>query len=450
MKTILNYTLATSTLALLAACGGGGGGTTQSAKLSIAANSIVQKDFVALTPTQGPTQNASVFKQFINAIFPSAFAALEVENELVAVDNEQVQPVFTKTIPIKNFSIPSNARGGTQLLAASGDFSNLTATDGSSIRCNVIVAPINQGDATCIYNVAPDESTTIPVAVIRDGNVDGYYKNSDSVYFVVNKKTGGYTVYRYLDSEVKPVSTKNTGQITKMLTGDKSFYGFNENGQNTVDFIFGNAERGIDAGTSEDRIARYKGYVTFPRIDTPYGIRSGYFLLDTAQSLGFSADFSIDCDNPQTLNNIAQHSYGALWISTTGSKLCETYELINRPEPIAYRIVDQSAQWMAISVSDDVFFGIANIGGINTLVINDLELNLQSLTSKRSITLMQSLPQVDLDEAYALQRYAGGVAITGIKASQSAIRYFNTKTKQLETFVNAPPLLTNIAKVPYF
>lgn len=451
MKKYLKYTMVTTSIVFLAACGGGGGGgTTQSTKLNIAANSITQQEFVALTPTQGGTQNASLFKSFLNAIFPNAYAALETESELVAITDEVVQPVFNKTIPIKNFSIPSNARTGTQLIAASGDFSNLTTTDGANVQCNVIVARVDGGDATCVYKITTDESTVIPVAVIRDGNVDGYYKTGDSVYFVVNKKTGGYSVYRYLDGNVASVSTKNSGQITKMLVGDRSFYGFNENGQSSAEFIFGNAERGIDTGSAGDRIARYKGYITFPRLDTPYGIRSAYFLLDTAQSLGFSADFSIDCDNPQTLNNIAQHTYGAFWISTTGSKLCETYELVNRPEPIAFRIVNQSVQWSAIGVSDNVFVGIASVGGVNTLVIQDVEQNLQSLTSTRTITLTQALSQVDLDEAYALQKYAGGIVITGTKGSQVTTRYYNTKLKQLETFAIAPPVLSNVTQVPYF
>jgi hypothetical protein len=442
-----NLLLAPVVVAALTACGGGGGGgAPQNTSLGITATNIKQADFVALAPTDRPTQTASLLKRFLNVLLPKAYADQAVE-EMVAVKDNVVVSAFSLAIPIKDFSIPSAARTGKQYIAVTGDFGDVTTGDGKKIGCNVIVASVEGGEASCVFKIASDESSTIPVAVFREGNVDGYFNSADAVYFVVNKQTGGYTLYRYYDGSTSIAKTSNTGKITKMIVGDRSFFGFDETGGSAASFIFGNVGRGFREGVTFDRIARFKGYVTFPTRATDYGNQSTYFMLDTAQSLVFSPEFSIDCFNPSSLANVASHSYGAFWISAADGKLCEVYELVSRPEPIAFRIVNDSANWLAIQVADDVLIGVASVGGANTLMIQQVAPNLQSLTSARSIDLTQRLAEVNLDEVVKLRRYAGGIAILGTKGGQSVTRYYNTKTRQLETFSTPPALLSDVVEV---
>ena len=122
--------------------------------------------------------------------------------------------------------------------------------------------------------------------------------------------------------------------------------------------IFGNVKRGLDYLTTPDRVIPYKQYVIFPKRPTPYGNQSVYFDLNDATSTTYVQEFSIDCDNPLDLMHIIEHSYGAFWISSTGGKLCEAYELIERPEMINFRIVNTEGAWSSIKISGDKLLGM--------------------------------------------------------------------------------------------
>jgi flagellar basal body rod protein FlgG len=86
---------------------------------------------------------------------------------------------------------------------------------------------------------------------------------------------------------------------------------------------------------------------------SPVGIQVGMGVKVGAAHKHFEPGPARMTYNPLDLMHITEHSYGAFWISSTGGKLCEAYELIERPEMINFRIVNTEGAWSSIKISGD-------------------------------------------------------------------------------------------------
>jgi len=435
---------------LLVSCGGGGGGGSSGGvsggasitALTMTSSNTSNADFVALAPTTDVV-HASLLDRFLNSLFPSAYAVLET-TDAVTVTGDTVAPVFSTPLVIKNFSIPFSLKNaGHQYLTMSGEFAGLQTASGVTINCNLVISDYKaDGATTCIYTLKSDEAATIPVAVIREGNIDGFYDAHDSVYFAVNKTIGGYTLYKYYEGQISSAKTSTTGQITNILSGEKSIFGYDASQGSGGPLLFGNVQRGLDVSTTPDRVMTYKQFVVFPRISTDAGIRSSFFTMNDATSTSYSADFSIDCDNPTSLDDTADHTYGSFWISTTDAKLCETFQVTNHVEPIAFRIVNTEGSWSAIKVSNNKILGIVTIGGQKRLILDTIAgagSATQNLGTTRSIVTTQKLSSTfDLDDVTSISTYASGFIVKGVKNSTNTTRYYNTTTNAVVSFARAP------------
>lgn len=455
MLKMTKFTIATSALAvLLTACGGGGGSGGSSGSgagiqsLSLSNPNISTKSYASLAPSTAVTQ-LSFLNRLINFFLPSAYAVGE-DAQLVTEDSSGVvEKIFSAPLIIKDFDLPSVDRNGSSYLVFSGVFSVNTST-GTSITCNLIAASIT-GDTSpkCIYSINSDESSTIPVATIRDGNVDGYLEDFDSIYFAINKSSQGFSVYKYDGSTVSKISTSAVGKITKIKKGDRGIFGYDDT-LNSMTLVFGNNKRGLDI-TSDliDRPLFYKGFALYPfrQVDVGSGPvdQSVFFDLNKVTTTTYVSEFSINCKTPTSENTSATHSYGVIWISSDNQRLCEAYELTARPEPIAFRILDTTGLWSHLKISNNVLVGIANFSGTTKLIIEDISAGLTSLGQTRSIDLTNDLASADLDSVSSIDYYPNGIAINGIKNSLPVVRYYNTTSKTFETLVSEP--LTIIERV---
>ena len=432
---------------LFSSCGGGSGGSASGGgssltTLTMTSIDVSNADFVALAPTSNVVRTSSIDK-FLKFFFSTAYADAET-TDAVTVKADTVSPVFSKALIIKNFSIPFSLKNtGNQYLTMSGEFNGLQTTSGTTINCNLVISDYKMsGATTCLYTIKSDEKAVIPVAVIRDGNIDGYYDLHDSVYFAVNKLNGGYNIYKYYEGVVTSAKSSSTGQITNILSGEKAIFGYDATQGNGGPLIFGNVRRGWDIDTTPDRVMTYKQFVVFPRAPTEYGKRSFFLTMNDASSTAFSADFSIDCDNPMSLEDTAEHNYGSFWISTTNAKLCETFQVTNHNEPIAFRIVNTEGRWSAIKVSNNVLLGIVTIGGQKRLILNSIaepSVATQNIGTTRTVTTEQKLLSVfDLDDVTSISTYSSGFIVNGIRNNVNVTRYYSTTNNAIVSLASAP------------
>ena len=452
---LFKCTLAASVLTLVAACGGGGSSTSTGGAgvqtLALSNPNISSKNYVSLAPSAAVTQ-LGFLDRLIGLFLPSAYATGEYAQLVTEDTSGVVEKIFTTPLIIKNFDIPSVDRNGSSYLVFSGTFS-VNADTGALITCNLIAASI-AGDTSskCLYSIGTDESSTIPVATIRDGNVDGYLEDFDSIYFSINKSSQGFSIYKYDGLGVAKISTSATGKITKIKKGDRGIFGYDDTLSSTT-LIFGNNKRGLDINSDLiDRPLFYKGFALYPfrQIDAGSGSvdQSVFFDLNKVTTTTYSSDFSINCKNPTSEFSSATHSYGIIWISSDNQRLCEAYELAARPEPIAFRILDTTGAWSHIKVSNNIIVGVANFSGTTKLIIDNISAGLTSLGQSRSVDLTNYLGLADLDAVSSIDYYPNGISINGIKNSLPAVRYYNTTSKSFETLVAEPLKIIERAVLP--
>lgn len=382
----------------------------------------------------------------IKPAFASDITTAESHDLLQIDESGTVSDALTIALPIVDFAIPPEKIESKIPIILSGDFTNISTTSGETISCNVIwIDPINN-KSVCLYTITDDESPLIPVTTTREGNVDGYYSDNYISYWVINNISGGYHLYRYDGSNISIIIDSSIGQITNLIAGDKSIFGYdavNNNGQ----AFYGNPTRGIDKWTMSDLPGFYDGYIFF-NTTGQYGPSSFFINLDNATGTSFVQEFSIDARSPSSDSYIANHSYGAFWITSDTKKLCEVFKFVNRPETIGFRYIDNNT-WVSIAISDDFLGGIVNFGSGNRLVICSIEPGIQALGSSRTLNLSVKESTVNIDSITSISRYSNGFIIKGIKDNVSVVRYWNTKISALETLESEPVELLSVIDLPH-
>lgn len=466
MKKIYMCVLA-STVMLFTACGGGGGGSSAGSSsntvLSFQNQDLTTMNSVALTKNNIPIASARSSKIMSSKVYTSAKAVSDTnESTIVAEDTVDIYPIYPVTLDIDYFALPTVIRGGATYLVTSGGF-NVTNEDDNNITCNVLVSDYDGStNVKCLYSVNDDESTVIPVAVIRDGWVDGDLEDFDSVYFVVNKLSGGFTVYKYNGTSLYPVESSDSGKITELLYGQYAIFGYDGTGS-SASIIFRNEQNVLEvidgdiAGipdVSKPLIYKYLAmYLDRDTVD--YGIQPLVFDLDQSASTTYSPSVTVDCKVSLANNSNANHNHGVIWISNDNLKLCEAYELDRgTPTQLAFRFLDQSATWESIKISNDVLVGIATFSGTQRLIVEPIDFTLQASypidKSAKVYDFNNELVNANLDSVTSLQYYIDGIVINGIKDGFDAVRYCNTSSGDciFETLSTPPIILEERTDIP--
>jgi hypothetical protein len=443
-------------------CGGGDSDASNSlgtsnqtsvSTLNLTSTSIAGKKFLSLSPST-PSTSLSFLDRIIDFMLPSAFADSEELEAITESSDGSTEKVFDQNLTVTGFSLPSSNNSGISYGVFSGAFSVINSNN-EPINCGVIIASIDASTSTkCIHIIESGNLPLIPVATIRDGNVDGQLEDFDSVYFVTNGSEGGFKVHKFNGTDVRVVLNSIDGKITKLMHGQFGLYGFDDV-TGSGKFIFGNAARGLDY--TEDIIDRplfYKGYILYPFREVDFGDRisnqSVFFDLNRVTSTTFVEDFSIRCSTPLSTQYSAAHDYGVFWISSADGKLCEAYELTGRPEKIAYRIINDSATWSQLKVSNNQLVGVAIFSGETRLIIDSIDSGLQNLAQSRSIDTTDKKAIAELDEISSLSYYSSGITIEGTLNNNPITRYFNTETGLFEIPTGNPVEIIERLGVPTF
>ena len=430
---------------LLTACGGGGGGGGGSATTKLAFPGQDVSDDRSVAREIGPEVSAaSISRSTTRAVSSGGGERSRLVSESITGD---IKSVFPIDLDVTEFAVPVEIRDGTSYLSAVGDF-QVNDASGKPVDCTVMISNLRGGEpAECLYTVSPLESAEVKTAVIREGNYEGEAEENDVVYWTVNNNGGGFRINKFDGNSISTVFESETGKITDLLYGEHAIFAYDATGE-TDQIVFGNEFNGILArqGTEEylidrpDRPVLYKNFVIYPVRNTEVGVRSGVFLMGQSAIGSYGGNNSINCGGPATRDMSASHSYGTIWIGGASRQLCEAYEY-DRPVVlnIAFRILDQEAQWEALQIADQVMVGIARFDGEpNSLIIENLGASKPDSSSDvRLITMNDWKDDADLDTVDALEAYFEGVIVSGTKGGQPATRYCKTSGGNCE-FVSEP------------
>ena len=364
---------------------------------------------------------------------------------LVAVDSSgAVSSVLDYGLVLSAYSIPPGLTPSSAPLIISGNFDAPT-TDGGTVHTNVIWVDPSTNSATPLYTLQVGDSSTIPVATTREGSLDVFTSTTPHGYWVVNKIGGGYSVHRFDGVNSTVVLTEATGQVTDIVVGTKSIFGWDGTTKGGAAF-FGNPNYGYVSVSQNDYPTFYKGFV-FYNITAPVsgGPMSLFYNLDAAVSTTFGALYSVTANSPATASEYTQYSVGAFWIDDVSKHLYEVFD-IDDLNPIGFRSID-TGTWASVVASNNVLVGIVDKGAGNILTINTLALNLNTLGSVRTLDLTNRLSAVDLDTVTSLSLYASGVSITGTKGGTATTRYWNTTTGAVESAPASSASLSNVSYI---
>lgn len=415
--------------------------------LNMVKRSLSDTKSIALTESIN-ISNLSLLDNIIKYVINPIYASSNSTMEQISIDEDNnVSKIYSEGIDIKDFSIPRTSRSGDQFIVISGRFDNILTSNGDTMNCRVILADLETENKTkCMMKMDSNQRDEIPVAIIRDGNIDGYYENNDSLYFVVNYTEDGFAVYKSNGETVEEVYKADSGKITKIYTGDKALFGYDETISTGSPLIWGSVSKEPlnNIPVLNDRVLYYKGFVLMPGD----GSGSVFFNLNNSTSTSYSRDFSINCKTPINETYSAEHSYGVFWISSDSSILCEAFELINRPEPIAYRYVDQTGQWIDINTSNGMIMGIVKIGAETRLIYDTISDGAQSLGSSRTIDLTNRMNEFNLDEVTSVENYLDGFVVIGQKNSVGEKKYYNSSTKSIITPSSADIIISRETVMP--
>ncbi len=415
-KFLLNFKTLTflSIFLLLSSCGGSSGAAASiplATPLAFSGENLSVMNSVAVTEDEisGATSVSSsrIYKQknskvagsksnfFLRDLFSNLLLiepAYAQQNNLssttiITEDTVMTYPIFPVELDVDYFAMPTAIRTGNTYLAISGDF-NVTNQAGNSIRCNVLVSDFyGSQNLNCLYVRNANDSNEIPLAVIRDGSIEGSYENFDSVYFVVNKKNGGFVVYKYNGTTTSAVLSSPDGKITKLLSGKSAILGFDLSGA-TDKLIFGNNSHNLGSGLESfngntaglihlNKPINYKYLAVYiDRVTDGSGIQPLFFDLDFTTITTYTpTEVTTNCPTSPEEGTQAVHNKGIIWISEDKTKLCEAYERDNPDPPIqlTYRFLDQSAAWENVAISNETLVGIASFSGVNRLIIEPIE-----------------------------------------------------------------------------
>ena len=440
----------------ISACGGGsvGGSQSGSAKVVRTSNLRVSPtstlDFVALTPAS--SFGSTVVARLINFFGLEAFADnLNGPETLVGSEKlaSDVKPILSIPLEIRDFTIPTVSRTGKKYIVFSGDLSGVKDPSGSEINCAVIVAQAESiENPVCVWRKSPGEADIYPTGIIRDGNSGGYVDSEDSVYFVVNKSSSGFDIYKYYKNSLILAKSSSDGKITKIISGDTAIYGFDEYAGAVTKTVFGsyNKENQPGLGLEINEISEAKNAV---QVDGKYMVRTNipnpsnggkftaFYDLILSTSTSYANDFSADCDVPQSQRDVGNHSYGSIWLSRANNRICEAYILDGRPEKVGTRWVGTAKKYIEVKSINNYVAAIYTEGPEKILVIDAISpntniVNGNEITRPRSIDESNKLSIVNLDSVDNIGIYVNGFIISGMKDGLSATRLYNVNTRSLE------------------
>ena len=385
---------------------------------------------------------------------------------IITEDTVMTYPIFPVELDVDYFAMPTAIRTGNTYLAISGDF-NVTNQAGNSVRCNVLVSDFyGSKNVNCLYVSNANDSNEIPLAVIRDGSTEGDYENFDSVYFVVNKKNGGFVVYKYNGTTTSAVLSSPDGKITKLLSGKSAILGFDLSGA-TDKLIFGNNsfDEGVKLSNGNtlglihlNKPINYKYLAVYiDRVTDGSGIQPLFFDLDFTTITTYTpTEVTTNCPTSPEEGTQAVHNKGIIWISEDKTKLCEAYErdIPTPPLELTYRFLDQSATWENVAISNETLVAIASFNGVNRLIIEPIEftLNVNATPVASNYNFNDKLISADLDSATSLEHYANGIIIRGVKNGINVSRYCDTRLGDgvclFEALGNTPIVFNDRTDIP--